>query len=113
MDKLTEYPQIIKKILTEHAEICDRYPNPNIKKLLILDEERGHYIWMTLGWQKGERIAGMTIYARVLDGKFWIEEDLTEEGVATDLMRMGVAKEGIVLAFHEPNMRQYTDFAVA
>jgi hypothetical protein len=113
MDKLIEYPQILKKILTNHAEICDRHPDPNIEKLLILDEERGHYIWMTLGWQKGERIAGMTIYVRIRDGKFWIEEDLTEEGIATTLIRMGVPKEDIVLAFHEPKIRQYTDFAIA
>ncbi len=25
MDKLIEYPQIIKKILIGHAEICDRH----------------------------------------------------------------------------------------
>jgi len=113
MDKLIEYPQILKAILTKHAKICDSHPDPNVEKLLILDEERGHYIWMALGWQKGERIAGMTIYVRIRDGKIWIEEDLTEEGVATDLIQMGVPKEDIVLAFHEPKMRQYTDFAIA
>ncbi|MGI2904577.1 element excision factor XisI family protein [Tolypothrix sp. VBCCA 56010] len=42
-----------------------------------------------------------------------IEEDRTENGIATDIVRAGVPKEDIVLAFHEPNMRQYTDFAVA
>jgi hypothetical protein len=36
-----------------------------------------------------------------------------EEGIATDLVRAGVAKEDIVLAFHEPKMRPYTDFAIA
>ncbi|MFH7244676.1 MAG: XisI protein [Spirulina sp.] len=113
MDKLIEYPQILKAILTKHAEICDHHPDPNVEKFLIFDEERGHYIWMTLGWQKAERIAGMTIYVRIHDGKFWIEEDLTEEGIATDLIQMGVSKEDIILAFHEPRMRQYTDFAIA
>ncbi|WP_445305151.1 MULTISPECIES: element excision factor XisI family protein [unclassified Microcoleus] len=28
-------------------------------------------------------------------------------------MKAGVPKEDIVLAFHEPEVRQYTDFAVA
>jgi hypothetical protein len=55
----------------------------------------------------------MTVYVRIRDNKFWIEEDWTEEGIATDLVRAGVAKEDIVLAFHEPKMRHYTDFAVA
>lgn len=85
-----------------------------------MDEPKGHYIWMNLGWQNGdtsgtlrERITGMTVYVRIRDCKFWIEEDWTENGIATDLVRAGVPKEDIVLAFHEPKMRQYTDFAVA
>ena len=45
--------------------------------------------------------------------KFWIEEDWTEDGIAADLVRAGVPKEDIVLAFHEPGMGQYTDFAAA
>ncbi len=59
------------------------------------------------------RTAGMTVYVRIRDGKFWIEEDWTEDGIANDLVRAGVPKEDIVLAFHEPKMRQYTDFALA
>lgn len=49
---------------------------------------------------------------RIRNGQFWIEEDWTEEGIATDLVRAGVPKEDIVLTFHEPKMRQYTDFAI-
>lgn len=70
-------------------------------------------MWMNLGWQKGERTTGITVYVRIRDAKFWIEEDWTEDGIATDLVRAGVPKEDIVLAFHELGMRQYTDFAVA
>jgi hypothetical protein len=39
--------------------------------------------------------------------------DNTEDGVATDLMRMGVPKERIVLAFHRPDVRAHSGFAVA
>jgi hypothetical protein len=53
----------------------------------------------------------MTVYVRIRDHKFWIEEDLTEDGIANDLVQAGVPPEDIVLAFHEPKMRQYTDFA--
>ena len=113
MDKLTEYPALIKRILTEYIELCNRAPQPGIETFLVVDELKGHYIWMNLGWQNEERLAGMTVYVRLCSGQFWIEEDWTEEGIATDLVRAGVPKEDIVLAFHEPKMRQYTDFAVA
>jgi hypothetical protein len=58
-------------------------------------------------------VTGMTVYVRIRDSEFWIEEDWTENGIATDLVLAGVPKEDIVLAFHEPKMRQYTEFAVA
>lgn len=113
MDKLTEYSGLIKRILTEYIELCNRRNRTDIETFMIVDDAKGHYIWMNLGWQNGERFAGMTVYVRIQDNKFWIEEDWTEEGIATDLVRAGVPKEDIVLAFHEPKMRHYTNFAVA
>jgi hypothetical protein len=113
MDKLTEYPKLIKRILTEYIELSNRHPNPDVETFLIVDEPKAHYICMNLGWQNGDRVTGMTVYVRIRDGKFWVEEDWTEDGIATDLVRAGVPKEDIVLAFHEPKMRQYTNFAVA
>lgn len=41
--------------------------------------------------------------------KIYLEEDWTEEGIATELLREGVPKEDIVLAFHEPKTRKVKD----
>jgi hypothetical protein len=38
---------------------------------------------------------------------------MTEEGLATDLLAAGVPNEHIVLGFHYPTMRPFTEFAVA
>ncbi|MGG6269584.1 XisI protein [Leptolyngbya sp. AN03gr2] len=89
----------------------NRHSDPNVETFLVVDEAKAHYIWMNLGWQNGDRITGITVYVRIRDGKFWIEEDWTENGIATDLVRAGVPKEDIMLAFHAPEMRQYTEFA--
>lgn len=113
MDKLTEYSSLIKRILSEYVALCNRHPNPSIETFLVVDEAKAHYIWMNLGWQNGDRVTGITVYVRIRDGKFWIEEDWTEDGIANDLVRAGVPKEDIVLAFHAPEMRQYTEFATA
>ena len=79
----------------EYIELCNRGNHRDIETFLIVDEIKGHYIWMNLGWQNGERFTGMTVYVRIRGNKFWIEEDWTEEGIATDLVRAGVAKEDI------------------
>jgi hypothetical protein len=113
MDKLTHYPNLIKRILTEYVELCNRQPQPGIETILIIDEKQEHYLWIRLGWENGKRARYITVYVRLHDGKFWIEEDWTEDGIATDLVREGVPKEDIVLAFHDPETRKYTDFAAA
>ena len=41
MDKLTEYPKPIKRILTQYVELC-RPPQPDIETFLIPDEQNGH-----------------------------------------------------------------------
>ena len=46
-------------------------------------------------------------------GKIWIEEDMTEDGLATELVEAGVPKEDIVLAFNPPDRRHLTDYAAA
>ena len=38
---------------------------------------------------------------------------ITLEGLATELVEAGIPKEDIVLAFHAPEMRPLTEFAVA
>lgn len=59
------------------------------------------------------RAKWMVLYFRLKNDKFWIEQDMTEDGIANRLLSDGVPKEDIVLAFHEPAMWQYTEFATA
>ncbi|NIV00255.1 MAG: XisI protein [Phycisphaerae bacterium] len=113
MDKLGMYRNIIKQLLTKYAELINRHPTSGIDTELVFDEDHDHYMLINVGWSQHERVRGNTIYVRLRNGKFWIEEDWTEDGIATDLLEAGVPKEDIVLAFHPPKMRPYTEFAVA
>ena len=66
-----------------------------------------------MGWHQDNRIKRNVIHVRLKDEKIWIEEDQTEDGIATDLLQAGVSREDIVLAFHPPHLRQFTEFATA
>ncbi|MFM6198840.1 MAG: XisI protein [Dolichospermum sp.] len=113
MDKLNEYRNVIKKILTEYEQLASQTPNPDgVDSILAFDEQRDQYLWFQTGWQNDHKIRGITVYVRIKNEKIYIEEDWTEEGIANELLKEGVLKEDIVLAFHEPLMRQYTGFAV-
>ena len=113
MDKLEEYRTVIKQLLSRHAELISRRPRPDMETELSFDEEHDHYMLLKIGWSPRGRINSTTIHVRLRNGKFWIETDLTENGIATDLLAAGVPKDDIVLAFQPPEMRQYTEFAVA
>ena len=65
MNKLIDYPKLIKRILTEYIELCNNRPSQqDTETFLIADEQNGHYIWMNLGWPHCDRLTGMTVYVR-------------------------------------------------
>ena len=112
MDRLNHYRQIIQDILTQYHHINEK-SSSKTESALAFDEVHDQYLLLLMGWHKDERIKSVMIHIRLKDEKIWIEEDWTEDGVATDLLLKGVAREEIVLAFHPPHVRQYTEFAIA
>lgn len=113
MDKLSHYQTIIKKILTDYNKVFSQVASHDLEEELIFDDERGHYIWLNVGWKGKKRVNAMSVYVRIKNNKFYIEEDWTEEGIANELLREGVPKEEIVLAFYTPEHRKFTDCAIA
>jgi hypothetical protein len=113
MDKLENYRSIIKKILTEYHQLFTSASPAHVEMLLAFDEQRDQYLWLQVGWTTEERIKGISVHIRMKNDKIYIEEDWTEEGIANELLREGVPKEDIVLAFHDPESRKFTEFASA
>lgn len=113
MDKIENYRSLIKKILTEYNEIFSQNLPSYLELLLAFDEERDQYLWFQLGWTTKERLKGISVHVRIKNNKIHIEEDWTKEGIANALLREGVPKEDIVLAFVDPKIRQHTEFATA
>jgi hypothetical protein len=110
MDTLSEDRRLIETILTEHASIP--YAHGRIDRLTVFDRERDHYLLVISGWDD-RRVHGCVVHVDLIDGKFWIQRDGTEDGIAGDLERAGVPKGRIVLGFREPKVRPYTGYAVA
>ncbi len=111
MDKVEKYRKIIEKILTEHAN--QPYSHDDIKSQTVFDRENDRYLLVDVGWRKKRfRVHGTLVHVEIIDGKIWIQYDGIEGGIADDLEREGVPKSDIVLAFHEPELRKYTEYAV-
>ncbi len=115
MDTVSTYRRLIRKVLAPYAEIEYANVDSEIRNLLICDEENDHYLILSKGWAQRpkSRIHGCLIHIDVIDGMIWIQRDGTEDGVAGELEGAGIPKEKIVLGFHEPKLRQYTEYAAA
>lgn len=111
MDKLENYRNIIEKIINEYAAIP--YAYGDIESRTMFDRHNDTYMLYTVGWNSRGRIHGINIHADIINGKIYIQHDGTEEGIATDLEREGVPKSDIVLAFHAPELRKHTEYAIA
>jgi hypothetical protein len=113
MDKITRYRLLIKELLSQEADFVNRVSQSGLETYAILDDAHDHYLLLRAGWEHKKRIRTIIIYLRLHNGKIWVEEDWTEEGITSRLLEAGVPKEDIVLGFHAPEMRPLTEFAVA
>lgn len=111
MDTLDTYRQIIQDVLLEYVRL--QYAYGDIQNKTVFDHEADRYLVMSIGWQKAKRIHGCLIHLDIIDGKVWIQRDGTENGIANELIAAGIPKDRIVLGFQTPDVRPYTEFAVA
>jgi hypothetical protein len=110
MDRLSHYRQCIRNFLTEYS----RYGmESGIETQLIFDTEHDRYLLLRAGWDKEERVHYCVFHFDIKDGKIWLQENNTDIEVDKELEEMGIAKKEIVVGFHHPSMREYSDYAVS
>lgn len=102
---------IIEQALCERA--CFYAKPDKFRTLMAFDRERGQFLLMDEGWDGYNRIHRVWAHVELRDGKIWIHEDGTEEGIANLLVAAGVPRNRVVLAFDAPSLRADTEFAVA
>jgi hypothetical protein len=110
MDSLEQIRDVICDILTEYAQIP--YSYGEIDRKTVFDRVSDRYLLMIVGWEGIKRVHGRLIHLEIIGGKIWIQRDGTEDGIANDLLQYGIRKDQIVLGFRDPEIRQYTEFAV-
>jgi hypothetical protein len=109
MDIRLDYQDIIKNILKEHSEYRSR-GDDDIQSQVVFDDEHQRYLVLDMGWDDKEYWHTTPIHVDVIGGKIWIQYDDTEDGIATDLLEAGVPEDDIVLGFHHPQVRPFTEF---
>ncbi len=112
MEKIEQYRQFIRQLLTSHASI-DNNSDLDVECQLVFDTEQDHYQILDVGWEGYKRIYNCFIHLDIKDDKIWIQRNMTEADLGQELVEMGVPKEDIVLGLHPPYKRPYTGYGVA
>jgi hypothetical protein len=111
MADVARYAEIVKRVIGDYAALPPSHGNITVET--VFDDAQGHYELVYAGWDDWRRVHGSVIHVDIRDGKIWIQHDGTESGIADELLEAGVPYEHIVLAFHHPDKRKHTPFAVA
>jgi hypothetical protein len=111
MDRLAHYRESIKSFLRKYAESIANDSEVEIE--LIFDTDNDHYLLFDIGWQKSHRVHDCVFHLDIKDGKIWLQENNTDLEVDEELQEMGITKDEIVVGFHHPSMRKYSDYAIS
>ncbi len=113
MAKLEHYRNALQQALLNYAQMRTGISsNPELELQILFDPQRDHYQLVYVGWYKDKRVFGPILHLDIKDEKIWLQLNTTEDDITLDLMELGIAKDDIVLGFHSPYMRQFTEFAV-
>jgi hypothetical protein len=108
MDKITAYKSAVRKIVSEIASMVPS--DENVETQLIMDDERGHYLLYSVGWENND-YREYSSFAHIdvkPSGKVWIQHDGTDLKIALLLTDEGIPKSDIVLGFRSPYRRKIT-----
>ncbi len=111
MAKLEDYRKTVQKLLQDYATVSG--DDQDIETELICDTIGDHYQLVHVGWRGERRIYGCILHLDIKDGKIWLQHNGTENDVAAELVEQGIPKTDIVIGFHSPFKRQFTEYAVS
>jgi hypothetical protein len=109
MAEMSTRKRIVRDLINEYATHTPS--RGEVVGEAIIDEEKGHYEVMFVGWDGSRRIHGTAIHLDLIGDKIWIQHDGTSPGIAEDLLEAGISRDSIVLGFRPPEVRPHTGFA--
>lgn len=111
MDNIKKYEAAILSILQEYTKL--KYANVKGGNELIADTENHRYLVLTIGWEGDHFVHDVPMHFDIINGKIWIQQNMTEWEVGEMLEEQGVPKSDIVIGFLPPDMRAHSKYAVA
>jgi hypothetical protein len=114
MEKVNRYRQILKDVLTEFTiQRRSNTPQTDVETQLLFDNQNDHYQVLRVGWRNRAQVFLVIFHFDIKNEKIWLQQNVSDYDIVGDLEARGIPKSDIVLAFHSPQMRPFTGYAVA
>jgi hypothetical protein len=108
---LDHYRQTIIQILMRQVGLPTI--GGDIRTIPIFDRNGDHYQLLDIGWNHtGGRVFQPIIHVDLIDGKVWIQENMTDLDIANVLVEAGISPSEIVLGFYSRAQRQLGNYAL-
>ncbi|MBE9032671.1 XisI protein [filamentous cyanobacterium LEGE 11480] len=111
MDKLGHYRQCLQAFLTQYAKYGAQ--TADMETQLIFDTANDHYLLIRTGWEKVHRVHACIFHFDIKGDKIWVQENNTDIEVDKELEALGISKHELVIGFHHPSMREYSEYAAS
>lgn len=114
MDKVTFYRKVIQDELQRFIDMGkDTRPSHNVEDQAIFDEKRDRYLVMVIGWSNRKRTYFPVFQIDIINSKIWVQQNMSDYDIVGKLELKGIPRADIVLAFHAPSVRKFTEYAEA
>jgi hypothetical protein len=108
MATLKAETDIIERVLRDCVQ---RYATDDARMFTVFDNTGANFLVIEEGWLGAKRLYTTFVHVELREGSVWIQQDFTNHGIANDLVREGIPRECIVLAYKAPALRVETEFA--
>lgn len=104
MDTVDKYKAIVRELVESIAAISPSTSEVETQK--ILDDENGHYLLFSVGWEKTRWVYATFVHIDVKpNGRVWLQHDGTDLKIADMMVEKGIPRNNIVIGFQAPHAR--------
>jgi formamidopyrimidine-DNA glycosylase len=106
---LTKTQLAVHRVLEQLIQPTE--PIEKIEEQVVMDDRNGHYLMLNVGWNELHRTHGVVVHIDIKGDFVWVQRDNTDSNIVQALFEQGIPKNRIVLGFHAPYKRQFTEYA--
>lgn len=110
MEKVLKYRQILTEFMQARVARQLQWFPPRFSRC-VTDTENDIYMHLYYEWKDGRYRYGVLVHFDIIDGKVWLQRNITEDDLLDELEAAGIPKSDFVLGTVSPSMRHATRYA--